>query len=225
MTMLGVMGLVFVFQLKLGDTTGTFTPTTQSLIKLGGAFEPAILGDKQWYRLLSSGFMHADPMHLIFNGFALYLGGLCLELLIGRAWLLAVFFFCLLSGSLASLVINEPNIVSVGASGAIMGMLGTALMVTFKLPYGQAQTSAQIHLLYWLIPALLPILPDEPGEKIDYASHFGGAVAGILKGLFILKTWKPNEPLPSFYKPALAIGGSGAVFIYLSLVQAYINRF
>lgn len=223
--MIGVMGIVFVLQLILGDFTGWLTPTTKSLIKLGGAYEPAILAGKQWYRLFSSGFMHADPIHLIFNALALFLGGLYLEMLIGRAWLLTVFFISLLSGSLASLVINEPEIVSVGASGAIMGMLGTALMVTFKMPYGHEQTSAQVNLLYWLVPALLPIFSDGSGEKIDYAGHLGGAIAGILLGIFILKTWKPNEPLPSFYKPALAVGGSGAVLIYLSLVKAYINRF
>ena len=77
--------------------------------------------------------------------------------------------------------------------------------------------------MYWLIPALIPLVSAGSGEKIDFAAHFGGAMVGFIIGAFILKTWKPDERFPSYNKPALGVAGTSFVFIYLSMFQALSN--
>ena len=108
-----------------------------TLFAMGGANSGAILNDGQWYRLLTAALLHADALHLLFNGVALGLAGYLLEALIGPAWLVVLFFLGALGGSLMGLAVNSAEVVSVGASGAVMGLLAAALVASLRLPRGQ----------------------------------------------------------------------------------------
>src|SRR6188768_1661828 len=97
-----------------------------SLQALGGVSGPAVLQDGQVYRLLSATLLHGGIVHLFFNGVALLLGGALLEASAGAGWMLLVYVLSGVCGSLLGIYANPPNVVSVGASGAIMGLLAAA---------------------------------------------------------------------------------------------------
>src|SRR5713226_8518908 len=99
-----------------------------------------------------------------------------------------------LGGSVGSMAINDPATVSVGASGAIMGMLAAAVVSSFRLPAGAARERLQIGLLQVLVPSLIPLATVRTGGRIDFAGHLGGAAAGACAGALLLATWARSSP-------------------------------
>ena len=89
--------------------------------------------DNQYFRFITSGFIHGDWMHLIFNMYGLLFVSIFLEPILGRAKFIIAYFSCGLLASLAS-IWWHPATLSVGASGAIFGLYGvlTALLTTNK---------------------------------------------------------------------------------------------
>lgn len=219
----GLMGLcatVFVGELALGVTEAPsfLTPSIDTLIALGGASRALVQTQGEWWRLFTATLLHADPIHLALNGLGLYLGGAVLESLLGRAWLGALFVIGALGGSLASVAINAPNLVSVGASGAIMGLLAAALVASLRLPAVQ-RLQVQMPLMRMLIPSLLPIAMHRSEGHVDFAAHFGGAIAGAAAGLALMGTWPRGEPHPRFRRAAGALAIAGALLYAIGFAK------
>lgn len=159
------------------------SPAIETLIGLGGLFRAKVF-EGEWFRLVSSTFLHVNFVHILFNGVALAMVGSLLESLIGWRWFLAVYFVGGLGGALASLALNDGTLVSVGASGAIMGLFAAGLFIVHVL--GQAEREQiRFQLLRVLVPSLLPILPTR-GMRVDFGAHLGGALAGALVGAVLL---------------------------------------
>lgn len=211
LTFLAILVGVFAVEqtFGIGPSTGALKPTITTLLAMGGLSGKLVLGAGEWHRLLTAAFLHGDTIHLLMNGIALYFSGTILERLVGRAWFAALFFMGALTGSAASLAINGPNVVSVGASGAIMALMAAAYVTTYRLPHGGERTGAQIGLMRVLIPALMPLA----SSHIDVAAHAGGAAGGALAGFVLLKTWGRYEPLPRFRTLAAAIVLTGVLAI------------
>jgi rhomboid protease GluP len=106
----------------------------------------------------------------------------------------------------------------VGASGAIMGLLAAASAASFRLPKGPERTRVHMLLMQMLLPSLIPIAWHQSGGQVDFASHLGGAITGVLAGVFLLKTWPAADPLPRFRGAALLLALAGAVFLAFGLV-------
>jgi rhomboid protease GluP len=191
-----------------------------SLLAFGGMNRNAVLQDGEWYRLLSAALLHADFLHLLFNGLAFALAGYLLEAVLGPAWLLSVFLLGALGGSLMGLLLNPPNLVSVGASGAVMGMLTAALAMTFRFPRGGARTHAQMQLMQFLVPSLIPLATHREGGHIDYAAHFGGTLAGALASVVLLSIWPKTKEQPRFPGATRALALLSVAAFGLSAVLA-----
>jgi hypothetical protein len=101
-----------------------------------------------------------------------------------------------------SLALNDPNSVSVGASGAIMGVLAGTFVVTFRDPEGYERLRARSALLRLLIPALVP---RAAGQHIDVAGHMGGAIGGAVLATLIMFIWEKEASRPKFGRVAMAI--------------------
>ena len=129
----------------------------------------------EYYRLLTAAFLHANIAHLIFNMYALWIIGMQLESFIGRWRYLVVYLFSAITGSLLSVIVT-PNAVSVGASGAIFGLLGALLYFGYhyRVYLGTVIKSQIIPLI--VINLLLGFMV--PG--IDNAAHIGGLIGGAL---------------------------------------------
>jgi len=207
-------GVFVVEQLFPVMPGGLLTPSVKTLVALGALSRPLVLREGEWFRLFTAALLHGGPLHLLFNGVALWMAGVVLEPLVGRAWLFALFFIGTLGGSLMSLAINPAAVVSVGASGAIMGLLAAALVLALRFPAGPQRTAIHMGLLRVFIPSLIP-LAVHSGERIDFAAHLGGALAGSLIGALLLISWPRTAPRPRFAGVAVAVALSAvAVFAW-----------
>ena len=96
----------------------------------GGLFGPFKVADGEWYRIITAGFLHAGLLHIGFNMFLLFQLGTVLEPALGRLRFGAVYATSLLCGSLGVLIVS-PNSLTVGASGAVFGLMG-ALFLAYR---------------------------------------------------------------------------------------------
>lgn len=204
LAMVAALAVIYVATLLARPSGATgFSPDTMTLVSLGAlARDLALAGE--WWRLLTAALLHGSPLHLLMNAVSLWMAGTVLEHLLGRAWLAALFVVGALGGSLMGLALNGASGVSVGASGAIMGLLAAALVSAMRLPEGPARSGVQGMMARVLVPSLIP-LASATGARVDYAAHFGGAVAGALVGLALWKTWDADSPTPRGKGVAVAV--------------------
>jgi rhomboid protease GluP len=218
--LLAVLAAAFACEHRfaIGESSGLLAPSIQTLVALGALNKTLVLQSGEWYRLLSAALLHADLIHLAMNGLCLYLAGTVLESLIGRRWFFSLFVIGALGGSLLSLALNAPSVVSVGASGAIMGLLAAAFVCSFRYPPGALRTQIQMTSLQVLIPSLIPLAVSRTGQQVDFAGHLGGALAGAAAGLAMLKTWRSDSAVPGFTPLATAISIAGLAAFGLAFV-------
>jgi len=114
---------VLVFLAMVARGVSFFAPTPLDIFNWGGDYGPATVGANQWWRLLTSMFLHFGIIHIGFNMYVLYQIGPFIETVFGRIRYLVIYFFAGLSGSVVSVWIH-PNAVGAGASGAIFGLYG-----------------------------------------------------------------------------------------------------
>lgn len=129
----------------------------------------------QYYRLLTGAFVHSGLMHLAFNCYTLYVIGSQIESFLGKAKYLVIYFISALFASLMSIIFNG-NVASVGASGAIFGVMGALLYFGYhyRVYLGNVMRSQIVPLV--LVNLLLGFVM----EGIDNAAHIGGLIGGAL---------------------------------------------
>ncbi len=176
----------------------------------GGLFGPSV-ADGEWWRIVTSGFLHdRSPMHALFNMLALFNLGTVLEIAIGRARFAALYAFSLLAGSFGVLLLS-PNDLTVGASGAVFGLMG-ALVIAQRVR-GLDPWSSGIGTV---IGINLLITFTIPG--ISIGGHLGGLAGGLLSG-WILLDLGPRLKQPPWFPLAL-VGAIGAAAFAACLVVA-----
>ncbi len=139
----------------------------------GGVAVVQGVDDGAWWQLVTSMFTHVELLHIGFNMLALYFLGPMLENVLGRVRFLALYFVSGLAGSAAVMLLSAPNGQTVGASGAIFGLMGALAVVALKVR-GQAQT-----IVMW-IGLNLFITFTVPG--ISWQGHLGGLLGGAAIG-------------------------------------------
>ena len=161
------------------------TLDAMELLRWGANFRQLSLGSETW-RLLASAFLHVDWFHLALNGYALFLLGRFVEQLFGSAIFLAIYGAAAVGGAWVSAIVGQ-GLLSVGASGAIFGLLGAALVglraLRGRVPDGwrrQIRTNL-------LVVIALQIFVGLRFDAIDNAAHFGGlAFGGLVAALLAL---------------------------------------
>ena len=134
-----------------------------------------------FWQLLTSGFAHADLMHLGFNMLALWFIAPSLERVLGRGRLLAIYLLSILSGSTLALWFMHPQTDGLGASGGIFGLLAAFLLVAWRLR-GNVRT-----VLIWLSANLVfTFLGPFVGMSISWEGHIGGLVGGAAAAAVII---------------------------------------
>jgi len=216
---------VFALENKFPVTPGAkLTPSLQTLFAFGALNRTAVLSHGEWYRLFTAPLLHGSFAHILGNGVALVLGGWMLERLVGRLWYFAFFVIGALGGSLVSLAIGPANLVSVGASGALMGMFAGLFVGSFHLARGTpSRARLQASSLRILVPALLPSFSASTGMHIDYGAHFGGTLAGAALAFALLRSWPETALIPQRRQIAAAIAAVGVVLFTGSAGMAVAN--
>jgi membrane associated rhomboid family serine protease len=146
------------------------------------------LGD-QWFRMLSSVFMHQGLLHLGFNMYVLFLLGRPLERVLGHGRFLTLFLVSGIGGAVASYAFSPVLTLSVGASGAIYGLMAGYIVIARRL---DAEATQIIILL--AINVVLGFVM----SGIDWRAHLGGAATGAVTAL-VLSTGRGrrgHEKLP-----------------------------
>ncbi len=154
-----------------------------TLVRWGALVAPYVHRGEYW-RLLTPVFLHGGLLHLFFNGFALYqLGPIC-EFLFGSFQFAWIFLVCGIGGSLLSITVH-PDVVAVGASGAIFGLAGLLLSAALK-----KETRFSTLFRRSLLQSMGPFVAYNlflgfaiPG--IDNFGHIGGLLTGALLGLAV----------------------------------------
>lgn len=185
---------VFVFLLMILSGVHFFTPTVESLIGWGGNLRYLTIHGQFW-RLLTSIFVHAGIIHLASNMYALLFVGAALEKSIGRNKFLFSYLATGIVASLSSLIFHD-NIVSVGASGAIFGLFGVLLALLLFKEFNIADVSKKNLLSSVGLFIFYNIIYGFNKAGIDNAAHLGGLLSGFIIGLLyyliIKEKLKPN---------------------------------
>ena len=192
--LLAINATVFIVMVVSSGQFAAFRPDT--LIQWGANFGPYTMGGEYW-RLLSAAFVHANPIHIAVNVWGLWsLGQLC-ERLFGKWQTLAIYVLTGVGGSLLSIASHHDRL-SVGASGAIFGIVGALLAgLRFgELPLSAGQRRAMFSSLVSV--AVINFIIGASWAGIDNMCHLGGFVTGLMVGL----------PLGAFARkhPALQLG-------------------
>lgn len=200
--------LVLIFFAEIGATNGSSgdarSPSIETLVQFGGVFRSAV-EEGEWLRIFTAPLLHANFEHLALNCISLWIVGVRFERYVGSGWFAAVFAGSAIAGSLMSLALNPANLVSVGASGGIVGLFAATALASRHFPPGRMRTLMVTTAAQTLLPSLIPLITAPGGGKIDYAAHIGGALGGAALGLFILALWPQALTRPRFGKGA-AIG-------------------
>lgn len=172
----------------LADDPGRFYPGADrlqcSLSGVATTWMPGVADGAPW-QLLTSAFTHLDVMHLGFNMLALWFLGPQLERVIGRARFLALYFVSALTGSAAVLWLSEPGSATLGASGAVFGLLGALLVLVLKIK-GNVQS-----ILIWL-GLNVAYTFFGPGS-ISWQGHLGGLVGGAAVAAIVAYAPRQNR--------------------------------
>ncbi len=193
------LALVFAAEVRAPVTPadGALQPSTSTLVAYGGLSRSLLLDRGEWFRLVTAPFLHGNLRHVLFNALALVWAGWLLERLVGRWWFAAVYASGALGGGLVSASLDPPNIVGVGASGAIMALFAATFVLSFHYPGSAARSRLQAGSLRVLIPTLVNVGGTAGILKVDVWAHAGGTLAGGVIGLVLLRLWAPRTPRPA----------------------------
>jgi len=188
--MIYLMLVIFIFQLYKG--LDPVYANGNELLELGANRKSETIGKGQLWRLITSIFLHGSYRHLALNIVGLIIASIYVEPTIGRVRFLLSFLLTGILGSLSSSLWYD-NVISVGASGAILGIIGVATVLYFSKELSRFEKRMILILLgpFTLFTLLWGLL-----GGIDNAAHIGGLLSGIVLGIvFIQSGLTKDEPL------------------------------
>ncbi|WP_052847480.1 rhomboid family intramembrane serine protease [Streptomyces avicenniae] len=158
---------------------------------LGHAFNPLTgeevgVADGEWYRLLTSAFLHEQLWHIASNMLGLWFLGPPLEAALGRIRFLALYVLSALAGSTLCYVLADETTLTLGASGAIFGLFGATAVLARRMRYDMRP----ILVLLGLNMAITFTLPN-----ISWQAHIGGLVAGVIIAFGLVHAPRRNRLL------------------------------
>ncbi|MGZ5329186.1 MAG: rhomboid family intramembrane serine protease [Actinomycetota bacterium] len=219
--LLVAIGAVYLLEVLKGGAGALFDgPNTLVLVKLGasvGLFpvtntEVVGIALGQTWRLVSSMFLHAGLLHLLFNMYALWIFGAVMEDELGRARFALIYFLTGLAAGAASYAfMPEVYIPAVGASGAVFGVFGALVSFNWKRRHtalGAARLRSAMFIL--LINAFIAF---SSGGAIDWRAHAGGFVAGLLMGFAAEGFGRSSNERLTFAIGSIAVFGATVALV------------
>jgi membrane associated rhomboid family serine protease len=163
---------------------------------------PGFVHEGEWWRVLTSGFLHIGPIHLVFNMLALWMLGRDLETVLGRGRFLALYLVSMLGGATAVMLFYGANEQVAGASGAVFGLMGALVVVLRRLraPAGQVFGIIGLNVL---ISVVIP--------GISLIGHLGGLVIGAVATAALVYA-------PARNRVVVQAGAMGALTAVLALL-------
>jgi rhomboid protease GluP len=180
--------------------TGGFD--TENLVKFGALVPILVTEEGEYYRIITAMFLHGGFLHLLSNSFVLYYIGAYMERLVGPKKYLLIYMISGIISSLFVLFLASDLSVTIGASGAIFGVIGGLLVLTFLrkewFSDHSIRTIRQLIIINVVITFLLP--------TISIPGHMGGLIAGILIGYLMA----PKSPY--YYKNRKSVNKDNTIY-------------
>jgi membrane associated rhomboid family serine protease len=201
MSLIALNVAVFIGELVTGESAGGGAGGT--VFNKGDLYGPLIAHGDQYWRLVSSGFLHDGVLHIAFNMIFLYIMGSMLEPMIGSVNFAFVYFASLLAGSFGALLF-QPLIPTVGASGACFGVLGALIVVAHDRHIPIWQSGLGPILLINVVYSLLV-------TNVSIGGHLGGLVGGFITGWLIVYVGQKRRMQALALLGCVAVGAASAV--------------
>ncbi|WP_330458839.1 rhomboid family intramembrane serine protease [Streptomyces sp. NBC_00820] len=204
--LIGINVALFLVQLTVGDAFTERFELIGNALTHYSPYVPQGVADGQYYRLLTSMFLHGGYLHIAFNMLSLWWIGGPLEAALGRARYLALYFVSGLAGSALTYLLAAPYQPSLGASGAIFGLFGATAVLMRRLNYDMRPVIALL-VINLIITFGVP--------NISWQAHIGGLVAGVGVGYAMVHAPREKRALIQYGSCALVL----VVVAILTLVR------
>ncbi|MGD9482677.1 rhomboid family intramembrane serine protease [Streptomyces sp. TRM70308] len=168
--LLGLNVALFVAVLATGGELVTELGMIAYAFGGDGTFELLGVADGEWYRLLTSAFLHEQLWHIGLNMMALWFLGPPLEAALGRLRFTVLYLLSALGGSVLTYLLMAPNQLSLGASGAIFGLFGATAVLMRRMRYDMRPIVVLL--------AINLVITFLPGFNIAWQAHLGGLFIG-----------------------------------------------
>jgi len=158
-----------------------------NIINKFALYGPYVVRYKEYYRLITCAFLHGDILHLLFNSYALFVIGSQIENFMGKAKYIIIYFVSIIVASLFSILLTKG--VSIGASGAIFGLMGALLYFGYhyRVYLGTVLKSQIIPLI------IFNLLIGFISNGIDNYAHIGGLIGGALATMWLGVKYKSTK--------------------------------
>jgi membrane associated rhomboid family serine protease len=167
--------IAYVIEIGAGSG-GVDSPSGEIVNKFGLA--GGYVNEGEWYRLLTSGFLHASLLHIGFNMLLLFMLGRLLEPALGTVRFTVLYFASLFAGSLGVMIL-DPNALTLGASGAVFGLFGAGFIIAKER--GLDELAVQFAFLIGI-----NLLFSLTANNVSVGAHLGGLVGGVICALAIV---------------------------------------
>ncbi len=190
-------------------TSGGSAAPGGNLYGKGVLFGP-LVADGEWWRIVSSGFLHAGIIHILLNMVFLWFLGTMLEPAIGKLRFGIIYVVSLVGGSFGALLLT-PNSSTVGASGAVFGLMGAAILFMRTRGIGVMQSGLGLTLILNLV------LTFRPG--ISFGGHLGGLLAGGVLGYLMFEVAERRKASGN-----VVYGVSAAMILVLAVAAVFVAQ-
>jgi membrane associated rhomboid family serine protease len=179
----------------------------------GGGGELIRSDGGEWWRIITSGFLHGGIIHLALNMFVLFILGQVLEPAIGTVRFVAVYLVSLIAGAVGALLMSDPVTFTVGASGAIYGLFVATILIARQR--GHMEVVQQ--LAFWLAINLVFTFA---AANISVGGHLGGIVGGAIGALIVVAAERSLARRETLAAELTAMAGLGIIFFVAAIVVA-----
>ncbi len=173
--LIGLNVAAYLFEIGVGG--GGLTPGGSVINDF--SLRGVSVADGEWYRLVTGGFLHASLIHIGFNMLLLFFLGRLLEPALGTPRFIALYFASLLAGSFGALILSDPFVTTVGASGAVFGLAGA----TFVIARGRGMDAIASEIGFLIV---FNLVISFTAAHISVGGHLGGLVGGVVCALAIV---------------------------------------
>ena len=221
--LIGINVAVFVLQLLGGGPSGTdggiFTQGALCGNAIGdggicgGGGQLIESGGSEWWRIVTSGFLHGGFIHLGLNMFVLYILGQVLEPAIGTARFVALYLVSLIAGAVGALLLSEPFTFTVGASGAIYGLFIATILIARQ----RGMSDVVQQLAFWLVINLVFTFA---ASNISVGGHLGGIVGGAIGALIVVAAERQISRRETLGAEMAMMAGVGVLCFVAAIIVA-----
>lgn len=194
LAIIAVCVVVFLLEGNFGVTTGG--GGSSWIYQHGALWGPALYFEHEYWRMISSGFLHTGLLHIAFNMYILYMLGKEIEQEIGSPRFGLLYFTALLGGAFGALL-QTTTTPTVGASGAVFGLMGFLVVEMLRRGINPLQSPLGMLLILNVVISFLP------GAGISFGGHLGGLVFGALVSVAL---YEGDRRGPKWLGPALCGG-------------------